>query len=442
MRVKKYKRAKRLKVYVEPPGSVEGGAELLSAKEGNTSFRSCERPEEDDDIEKWEEAEHLNKSDAEGPERGQRQASKEKGDPGEAPPDRAIATAIDTAGLCHLKTTISDHAHRENDKVVGSTNARLPGRSSAGAPPSSAQIEHQTSGDPQKGNVNGGGTNAAESTSPEHPTPTPRTIPCSDEGSANPSPHNETGSSDGQPSESATSESTEFDSGYASMVEDEDSTSASRLGAGSLWFKAERVACFLQLLSLGLGVEGAAWPPLFSSMWGWTWFTTEYLRWPLLALLQRVGRAFSLTFGEAEHDLWVFRDVVGYGVEVCVAGLVVFVLFFVLQMPDYTSHKPQAAWKRRFLTHWFRSSLPRYVLNLCLAHGCFAALVIYGASIFPDDVVTAVTVVGSTVVTVAWFLVVGFSFSVHVNLRLATKHDAEYSFMIAMVSKLNASSLG
>ncbi|CAM9195485.1 unnamed protein product, partial [Sphacelaria rigidula] len=265
---------------------------------------------------------------------------------------------------------------------------------------------------------------------------TPRTIPCSDEGSTNnnsPDLKEDGKRDDAHLNGSANSEFTECnDNDYSSTVEEEDGSSVSMFGAGSLWFKAERVACFLQLLALALDVEGAEWPPLFFSTWGWTWFTTGYLRWPMLVLLRRVGRAFSLTFGEQEHDLWVFRDVVGYGVEVCIAFLAVFTLFFVLQMPDYTSHKAQAAWKWRFLTHWFRSSLPLYVINLCLAYGSFATLMKYGASVFPDDVVTAVTVVGGTVVTVSWMLVVGLSFLVHINLRLATKHDVEYSLIIAM----------
>lgn len=433
MRVKKYKRVKRLKVYVEPPESFKGRAELPLTEEGNTSFRSCKKPEGNGDIEKGEKAEHHYKNDTEGPERGKEYVSEERTCLRDCPLDRVNATPIDTERLYHPETSISKHPRSEKDKVAGSSSAGLPGQSSAEAPHSSVQPDSQTSGDSQIGNVNERATNATVSTSPENPSPTPRTIPCSDEGSANPSPLNEDGSIDGQPSKSASSKSTEFENSYASMGEEEESANVSALGPGSLLFKAERVACFLQLLSLGLDVEGAAWPPLFSSMWGWTWFTTEYLRWPLLALLQRVGRALSLTFGEAEHDLRVFHDVVGYGAEVCVAGVAVFVLFFVLQVPDYTSHKPRATWKRRFLTHWFRSSLPRYIFNLSLAHGCFAALVIYGASILPGEVVTAVAVVGGTVVTVAWFLVVAFSFFVHVTLRMATKHDEEYSFMIAMV---------
>ena len=205
-------------------------------------------------------------------------------------------------------------------------------------------------------------------------------------------------------------------------------------GGGSLWFKAERMAIFLQLLALALDVHGAAWPSLFLKMWGWVWIANQYLRWPLLVLLRRVGDEFSLTFGDAELELWFFRDVIGYGVEICAATVAVFVLFFVLQMPDYTSQKPKAAWQRSFLTHWFRRTLPKYVVNLCLIYVALAALAHYGGTFFPPDVVTAVIVVGGTLLAISWLSVVVLSFLVHVHVRIATKHDAEYSFMIAMVS--------
>lgn len=205
-------------------------------------------------------------------------------------------------------------------------------------------------------------------------------------------------------------------------------------GGGSLWFKAERMFIFLQLLALALDVDGAAWPPLFTRMWSWVWLTHQYLRWPVLILLRRVGREFSLTFGDAELELWFFRDVIGYGVEISAAVAALFVMFFVMQMPDYTSHKPKAAWQRSFLTHWFRRTLPRYVFNLVLSYAAFAALTHYGDRIFPPDVVTAVIVVGGTLLTLSWLAVVALSLMVHINVRIATKHDAEYSFMIAMVS--------
>lgn len=203
---------------------------------------------------------------------------------------------------------------------------------------------------------------------------------------------------------------------------------------GSLWFKVERLVVFLQLLALALDVDGAAWPPLFLRMWSWVWLSNQYLRWPLLILLRRVGREFSMSFGEAELDLWFFRDVIGYGVELCSAAVVLFVLFFVLQMPDYTSHKPKAAWRRSFLTHWFRRTLPWYMVNLVVTFVLFAVLTHYGDAFFPPDVITAVIVVGGTLLTVSWLLVVLLSLLVHVVVRIATKHDAEYSFMIAMVS--------
>lgn len=205
------------------------------------------------------------------------------------------------------------------------------------------------------------------------------------------------------------------------------------LSGGSVWFKAERVAIFVQLLALVLDVDGAGWPPLFLQTWGWTWFTTEYLRWPLLILVRRVGTALSLSLGSEGLGLWFFRDVVGYGVEMSAVLVAVFVLFFVLQMPDYTSQKPKEKWQRSFLTHWFRLTLPWYVFNLSLCYGVFAALAYYGSVVFPPDVITAVIVVGGTLITVSWLFVVLLSFLIHLYFRSATKHGAEFSFMIAMV---------
>lgn len=218
------------------------------------------------------------------------------------------------------------------------------------------------------------------------------------------------------------------------LEEDNDDAETLTSVGGSLWFKAERMVIFLQLLALALDVHGAAWPPLFTRMWGWVWVTNQYLRWPLLLLLRRVGGEFSLTFGDAELELWFFRDVIGYCVEICAGAVAVFVLFFVLQMPDYTSEKPKNAWRRSFLTHWFQRTLPKYVLKLVLSYLAFAALTHYGDRFFPPDVVTAVIVVGGSLLTVSWLFVVVLSLLVHLNLRMATKHDAEYSFMIAMVS--------
>lgn len=218
------------------------------------------------------------------------------------------------------------------------------------------------------------------------------------------------------------------------IEDDDDGNETLTSGGGSLWFKAERIVITLQLLALALDVYGAPWPPLFLRMWSWVWLTNQYLRWPALILLRRVGREFSLTFGDAQLELWFFRDVIGYGVEVCATSVAVFVLFFVLQMPDYTSSKPKAAWRRSFLTHWFRRTLPRYLLNLGLCYVAFAGVTYFGEVFFPPDVVKAVIVVGGTLLTVSWIFVVLLSLLIHVNVRMATKHDAEYSFMIAMVS--------
>ncbi|CAM9463958.1 unnamed protein product [Choristocarpus tenellus] len=196
--------------------------------------------------------------------------------------------------------------------------------------------------------------------------------------------------------------------------------------------KTERVVCFLQLLALTLETKVKDWPPLFKQSWGWSSFAVEYMRWPMLALLNKVGGKFSLTFGDVKHSLWHFRAVVGYGVECYFLAFAIFVLFFMLQMPDYTSRKSKIVWERRFLTHWVQSSLVHYVVNLVIWYAVCAALTLYGANFFPEEVVTAVTVVGGTVVSVMWMAVVLLSFLIHLNLRQATKHDAEYSFMIAM----------
>ena len=275
--------------------------------------------------------------------------------------------------------------------------------------------------------------------------PTPRTIACSEEVSLTPPGSN-------------------FECNRAAIVsstlregrdtfEDHDALSSDRGGSncdkgkflvrgGSLWFKVEHVVCFLQLLALAMDVDGASWPPLFVKMWSWTWFTTGYLRWPLLALIRRVGREFSLTFGERELDLWFFRDVVGYGLEVYAAAVVAFALFFVLQMPDYTSNEPKAAWKRSFLIYWFRLTLLRYLLNLSLCFAMLFALTYCGSLIFSEEVIKGVVVVGGTLVMVTWLSVVILSFAVHVAIGVVTKHDAEYSFIIAIVSGLRRLCLG
>ncbi|CBJ33045.1 Hypothetical leucine rich repeat protein [Ectocarpus siliculosus] len=253
---------------------------------------------------------------------------------------------------------------------------------------------------------------------------TPRTSRCSEE---EPNDKTDKKRDDGNDE----GENDEYEEYEEDEVEDDDN-SDERSGGGSLWFKAERIVITLQLLALALDVYGAPWPPLFVRMWSWVWLTNQYLRWPALVLLRRVGREFSLTFGDAQLDLWFFRDVIGYGVEVCAASVAVFVFFFVLQMPDYTSSKPKAAWRRSFLTHWFRRTLPRYLLNLGLCYVAFAGVTYFGEVFVPPDVVKAVIVVGGTLLTVSWILVVLLSLLVHVNVRMATKHDAEYSFMIAM----------
>lgn len=202
---------------------------------------------------------------------------------------------------------------------------------------------------------------------------------------------------------------------------------------GSGCFKAERVICFLQLLALALDADGASWPPIFAKTWGWTWLTTGYMRWPILVLLQRIGRSFSL-------DLRYFQDFTGYALEVYATATVAFILFFLLQIPDYTNHKPVAAWKRSVLTHWRRRTLPRYVLNLFLCYAVCIALAYHGSSFFPGEAIKGVVVGCGTILTASWFCLVMFSFAIHVTLRAATKHESEYSFVIALVSQPPANS--
>lgn len=198
--------------------------------------------------------------------------------------------------------------------------------------------------------------------------------------------------------------------------------------------------CFLQLLALALDADGASWPSIFAEMWGWTWLTTAYLRWPILILLQRFGRSFSLTFGEEELDPWFFQDVTGYAVEVYATAIVAFILFFVLQIPDITNHKPVAAWKRSLLTHWLWRTLPRYALNLFLCYAVCIALAYHGSAFFSRNVIKGVVVGGGTILTASWLCLVMLSFAIHVALRAATKHDPEYSFVIALVSQPDANS--
>lgn len=458
MKVKKYKRVKRPKVYVEPAESVGEGRKSSAKDQGNNTVTSCERPEEDNDgdndddditIEREREGGADMDRAAESVDQKQRREGESStngrrkfGSDGQFSNAAAQESSPDLTN--HTGGIVGSHGSSRTCSCLVSSEQEI---SSANAQ-NVVVVSKSNNGCTRTGEAAaalkvcpGDAAGAAAASDNTSKNPTPRATTCSDVGNgAPPSVHN--GERNKGDDVDEASRASNFESEEDSEPNDDDNTDevdgggeniSETLGPGSHWFQAERVAYSLQLLALALDVDGAVWPPLFSTMWGWTWFTTEYLRWPMLVLLRRVGRAFSLSFGDAGHDLWLFRDPVGYGVEVCSTGLVAFVLFFVLQMPDYTSHKPQTAWRRRFLTHWFRSSLPRYLFNLCLFFAGFAGLVLYGATCFSADVVTAVTVVGGCVVTVSWFLLVLLSFLVHMNLRLATKHDAEYSFMIAMV---------
>lgn len=203
-------------------------------------------------------------------------------------------------------------------------------------------------------------------------------------------------------------------------------------GRGSLWFKTERILCFLQFLAISLDVDGAAWPSLFTRTWGWTRYALDYLRRPMVALLHRVGSEFTLAFGNARRDLWFFRDIVGYGAEVYAAVTALFFLFFALQIPDYTTHEPQAAWNHRFKSHWIRSSLRDQTVKLCLCYACLTSLNLFGFNGFPT-LVKATTVVLGTAVTLWWFIVVVLSFLLHLKMRSATNDGGDFSIVIVMV---------
>lgn len=270
-------------------------------------------------------------------------------------------------------------------------------------------------------------------------SPTPRTIACSDIESFGPSLNEE----EGGEYETCVLSSSELGESYYhhKACEDVNNGIATLLGRGSLWFKVERILCFLQLLALTLDVDGAMWPSLFSVTWGWTRYAMECLRWPTFNLMHYVRHTFALTFGIIVQDLGTFRDIIGYGVEICAVGLATLVLFFVLRVSDYTSHKSQVEWKLRFLTHWLRLTLPQHIVTLCISYGSFACWMAFGSQLVSVDTVDAVTVIGVTMITVLWFSMLLFSLFVHLKTKLATKHDAEYSFTSAMVSHAGTSGL-
>lgn len=448
MRVKKYKRVKRPKIYVDLPGSVKeqeatGGKVEVSATPDHPEESDHTVEEKDEQLRDGTESD-VRWEDEKGPAKEGRPSVQKQGRL-TTPPNAHLVDEMDGRGnaLVWPKDSIPTHGggltfvqKKSGNQTISDEDADIVKALPTTAPPGAIETgsvkEHDGKQDeiqttnasaccdvlaiPQTLGVNF--DNDGENTDDEN-VPNLKLIDtdvpafCEEEEDGN---------------ESYNQDETTEDS-------DSNSTAGDKVLAmgGSLWFKAERLVTFLQLLALALEVEGAEWPPVFVAMWDWAWFTTDYLRWPFLVLLRRVGHSFSLTFGEQELELWFFRDVVGYGVEICAASVAVFVLFFVLQMPDYTSPKPKAAWKHSFLTHWFKRTLPWYILKLCLCYGVFAALAFYGSSFFPVDVVAAVIVVGGTLITVSWMFIVLLSFLVHVTLRVATKHEGEYSFMIALV---------
>lgn len=437
MRVKKYKRVKRPRVHVDLPGeSAEDGGEHLGTGEkasadgagmvlGDSEF-SADRPEESDNN-TGEGQDHEDLLPEDNGDRNIAAAKKRpsngkgRGDGGRESalvwPEDSKATHKETS--LSLSTQLHQTMKSGNQSFSDGDNNHIQAPVAEGQQPDGKAAVTTAAAERSDNNAKGDDQPRVNAT--------PRTSRCSE--------------ADGEPTGIDVNGCGAEDSdGYEEFEDDEveednDGGETLRSVGGSLWFKAERMIIFLQLLALALDVHGAAWPPLFMQMWGWVWVTNQYLRWPLLVLLRRVGGEFSLTFGDAELELWFFRDVIGYGVEICAGAVALFVLFFVLQMPDYTSEKPKNAWRRSFLTHWFQRTLPKYVVKLGLSYIAFAALTHYGDIFFPPDVVTAVIVVGGTLLTVSWLCVVVLSLLVHLNLRVATKHDAEYSFMIAMVSR-------
>lgn len=437
MRVKKYKRVKRPKVHVGLPGPGEDGHDADAEHETTGLPVATRRPEESDSNVEGE-SEHLQENggsdmvDSESTKRPRRSST-------------TAAAANNNNNSVNSVARVSDEAIFE-----GSTP---PAANDCVTPSAEHNKGNQSVSDTDVALVASGLGDIYDSRTPRD-DPAPRTttgssvaspaLPGVNLGSSSDDRNNSDGrggatwtlTASKEPEEKYDGDDDNADAEHDGGGGDDSSTATNGntlASGGSIWFKAERVTIFVQLLALALDVDGAGWPPLFVKMWGWTWFTTEYLRWPLLVLVRQVGSGLSLSLGSEELGLWFFRDVVGYGVEISAVTVAVFVLFFVLQMPDYTSHKPKERWQRGFLTHWFRLTLSWYLFNLCLCYGVFAALAYYGSVIFPPDVITAVIVVGGTLLTVSWLFVVLLSFLIHLYFRSATKHGAEFSFMIAMV---------
>lgn len=454
MRVKKYKRVKRPKVHVGLPGPGEDGHDADAEHETTGLPVATRRPEESDSNVEGE-SEHLQEN--EGSDIVDSENTKK---PRRSSTTAAAAAANNNNNSVNSVARVSDEAIFEgstppaaNDCVTPSAEQKKGNQSVSDTDTQTVEELAAVATATATALTTGVPADIYDSTTPRD-DPAPRTTAGSSAASPTlpgvnlDSSSDDRNNSDGRGGAAwtltASKEPEEKDDGDDDNADAEhdggggdDSSTATNgntlASRGSIWFKAERVTIFVQLLALALDVDGAGWPPLFVKMWGWTWFTTEYLRWPLLVLVREVGSGLSLSLGSEELGLWFFRDVVGYGVEISAVTVAVFVLFFVLQMPDYTSHKPKERWQRGFLTHWFQLTLSWYLFNLCLCYGVFAALAYYGSVIFPPDVITAVIVVGGTLLTVSWLFVVLLSFLIHLYFRSATKHGAEFSFMIAMV---------
>ena len=387
MRVKKYKRVKRPRVHVGLPGRGEGGHDAEDEITG-LPVAICRPEESDSNVEG--ETEHL--QDNEGSSIVENKSAKNSKRPSTAAAENISGKQIETAGLsvagaANSETSVIDEAIIEGPMPTANECVTPSAEGNQSVSDADTQALEDMAVPTAIVPAVGTSVDIYDSRTPRD-DPVPRTTASN---VSSPTLHGvNLDSSDGRDNDdrrggaawTLTASTKPDDKGGddnddADAVQDggdgDDSNTATGgntlASGGSLLFKAERVTIFVQLLALALDVDGAGWPPLFVQTWSWTWFTTEYLRWPLLVLVRQVGSGLSLSLGSEELGLWFFRDVVGYGVEISAVTVAVFVLFFVLQMPDYTSHEPHEKWQRSFLTHWFRLTLSWYLLNLCLCYG-------------------------------------------------------------------------
>ncbi|CAM9742340.1 unnamed protein product [Chrysoparadoxa australica] len=209
------------------------------------------------------------------------------------------------------------------------------------------------------------------------------------------------------------------------------------LGKGGLWFKIERMVVFLQLLALMLEVPVVTWPPFFRKCWSFTHFSLSFMRAPVLWLIGYCGEKFDVTLPNG-RQLLHYESIIGYMVELLWACAAAFVIFFLLQMPDYTSKAQRLEWERQFIHSWFLRSFVPMLFRLCLLLTCCYGLVTYGSLFFPEGVGDAAGLISFASLVLVWALLVVLSFVVRTALVEATKRDAEFSFMITIKSVVKA----